>query len=163
MVYSGPVADLLTSTESLTGAYLSGRREIALPAYRRRGTGKQITVHGAYENNLRDVDVSFPMGKLIAVTGVSGSGKSTLVNKILYTALAKQIYHAKAVPGTTGRCRGGPNWSTRSSMSTSPDRADPRGRTRPPTPACSIGSANCSPRRPRRRSAATSPAGSPST
>jgi len=99
VVVSGPVSELLASQESLTGAYLSGRRSIPLPAHRRRGKGTHVTVHGARENNLRDVTVSFPLGTFIAVTGVSGSGKSSLVNGILYTSLAKQLYGAKAVPG----------------------------------------------------------------
>ena len=84
----------------MTGAYLSGRRQIALPARRRpRVKGREVTVHRAVEHNLQDVTVSFPLGQLIAVTGVSGSGKSTLVNSILYTALAKRIYNARDVPG----------------------------------------------------------------
>ncbi|WP_375432082.1 excinuclease ABC subunit UvrA [uncultured Friedmanniella sp.] len=100
VVHSGTVQELLDHPTSLTGAYLSGRREIALPAVRRpRTKGREITVHRAVEHNLRDVTVSFPLGQLIAVTGVSGSGKSTLVNDILYTALAKRIYNARDVPG----------------------------------------------------------------
>ena len=100
VVHSGTVADLLTHPDSLTGAYLSGRRSIALPATRRAQIrGREVTVHNAVEHNLRNVTVSFPLGQLIAVTGVSGSGKSTLVNSILYTALAKRIYNARDVPG----------------------------------------------------------------
>jgi excinuclease ABC subunit A len=100
VVVSGTVEELLNHPDSLTGAYLSGRRQIALPAQRRASTpGREITVHNAVEHNLRDVTVSFPLGQLIAVTGVSGSGKSTLVNSILYTALAKRIYNAREVPG----------------------------------------------------------------
>jgi len=70
-----------------------------MPATRRVGSGKVLTVHGATEHNLRDVTVDFPLGKLISVTGVSGSGKSSLVNSILYTALAKRLYNARTVPG----------------------------------------------------------------
>jgi excinuclease ABC subunit A len=100
VVVSGRVEDLLNSPHSLTGAYLSGRRSIPLPGSRRpRVRGRQVTVHNAAEHNLRDVTVSFPLGMMIAVTGVSGSGKSTLVNTILYAALAKHIYNAREVPG----------------------------------------------------------------
>jgi excinuclease ABC subunit A len=100
VVVSGPVEELLNHPTSLTGAYLSGRRSISLPARRRpRVRGREITVHNAAEHNLRDVSVRFPLGQMIAVTGVSGSGKSTLVNSILYTALAKRIYNSREVPG----------------------------------------------------------------
>jgi excinuclease ABC subunit A len=100
IVVSGPVADLLGHPDSLTGAYLSGRAEIPLPAVRRPLTpGRQLVVHNATEHNLQDITVSFPLGCFVAITGVSGSGKSTLVNAILYTALAKRIYNAREVPG----------------------------------------------------------------
>ena len=107
VVHSGPVADLLTHPDSPTGMYLSGRKSIPLPAVRRpRTPGRELKVIGAKEHNLRDIDVAFPLGMFVAVTGVSGSGKSTLVNDILYTSLAKQIYNARTVPGRHRRIEG---------------------------------------------------------
>ena len=107
VVHSGPVADLLSHPDSPTGMYLSGRRSIPLPDVRRpRTKGRELKVVGAKEHNLQDIDVTFPLGMFVAVTGVSGSGKSTLVNDILYTSLAKQIYNARTVPGRHRRIEG---------------------------------------------------------
>src|SRR6266536_1948558 len=107
IVHSGTVADLLASEESLTGAYLSGRRSIPTPPVRRPQTpGRELTVLGAREHNLRNLTVSFPLGQFVAVTGVSGSGKSTLVNDILYMVLANQVNGARMVPGRHTRVTG---------------------------------------------------------
>ncbi|MBO3093543.1 excinuclease ABC subunit UvrA [Cellulomonas dongxiuzhuiae] len=107
VVHSGDLAGLLASQESVTGAYLSGRRSIPMPAARRPvDRSRQITVVGARENNLRGIDVSFPLGVLTAVTGVSGSGKSTLVNAILYTVMANELNGARQVAGRHRRVTG---------------------------------------------------------
>lgn len=107
VVHSGDLEGLLASRESMTGAYLSGRRSIPMPAQRRKVDKKrQVTVHGAREHNLKNVDVSFPLGTFTAVTGVSGSGKSTLVNSILYTVMANELNGARRVAGRHKRVSG---------------------------------------------------------
>ena len=107
VVYSGDVAGLTGAEGSITGDYLARRREIEIPATRRkRDKNREVTVVGARENNLKDVTVSFPLGVLTAVTGVSGSGKSSLVNSILYQVLANRLNRARGVPGRHKTVRG---------------------------------------------------------
>ncbi|MCG2799295.1 MAG: excinuclease ABC subunit UvrA [Cellulomonas sp.] len=107
VIHSGDLAGLLANQESVTGAYLSGRRSIPMPATRRPvDPARQIAVIGAREHNLRGIDVSFPVGVLTAVTGVSGSGKSTLVNSVLYTVLANELNGARRVAGRHRRVTG---------------------------------------------------------
>ena len=98
VVATGTAKELMENPNSITGAYLSGRMKIPVPETRRTPTG-WMTVKGAQENNLKNIDVKFPLGVLTCVTGVSGSGKSSLVNEILYKSLAKQLNRARTIPG----------------------------------------------------------------
>ena len=99
VVAQGSVEDICACPRSVTGDYLSGRKRIPLPGTRREGSGKALVVRGAEANNLKNIDVSFPLGKFICVTGVSGSGKSSLVNEVLYKALAAATMRTKVRPG----------------------------------------------------------------
>jgi excinuclease ABC subunit A len=99
VVAEGTVDQIEAHPDSLTGAYLTGRRQIPLPAERRTGNGKILTIRGARENNLRNIDVNIPLGRLVCITGVSGSGKSSLMVEVLYKALARELHNARIIPG----------------------------------------------------------------
>ncbi|MCI6022415.1 MAG: excinuclease ABC subunit UvrA [Candidatus Faecivivens sp.] len=99
IVAQGSLSDIIASPRSMTGKYLSGERKIEVPATRRKGNGGFLTVKGARQNNLKNIDVRFPLGVFTCVTGVSGSGKSSLVNELLYKALAQQLSTARVRPG----------------------------------------------------------------
>ena len=99
IIAQGTPKDIMKSKNSITGAYLSGKKRIEVPKTRRKGTKKYINIKGAEENNLKNIDVDIPLGKFICVTGVSGSGKSSLINEILSKAVSKELYKSKDRPG----------------------------------------------------------------
>jgi len=106
IVAEGTLDDILACKDSITGQYLRGDREIPVPQARRKPNGKHVVIRGAAENNLKNLDVDFPLGVFVCVTGVSGSGKSTLVNEILYKGIAHKLYNTKAKPGKHDRIEG---------------------------------------------------------
>lgn len=106
IIASGTPAEILKNENSITGKYLSGKAEISVPKTRRKGNGKKLELLGATEHNLKDVDVSLPLGTFIGITGVSGSGKSTLINDILVKRVAKELYGSKALPGAHKELKG---------------------------------------------------------
>ncbi len=106
VVAQGTVDEIIAAPRSITGKYLSGECRIEVPKKRRKGNGKKLTVKGAAENNLKNIDVTIPLGTLTCVTGVSGSGKSSLVNQIIHKHLSKKLNHSKAVPGKFGKMLG---------------------------------------------------------
>jgi len=99
IVATGTLQDIMDCPQSITGQYLSRTKQIPLPAKRRPGSGKEIVIRGARENNLKNIDVRIPLGKFVCITGVSGSGKSSLINEVLYKRLARLFYRAKERPG----------------------------------------------------------------
>ena len=106
IVAAGTVEDIMANENSITGQYLSGKKEIPLPKERRRGNGNFLKVKGASQNNLKNVDVDIPLGTFCAVTGVSGSGKSSLVNEVIHKYLAKELNRAHVVPGKVDTIEG---------------------------------------------------------
>ena len=106
VVVQGTLDDLLACKASPTGQFLSGRRSIPAPAKRRSGNGKALVIRGARENNLKSIEVTLPLGVLIAITGASGSGKSTLINEVLYKALWKRLVDTRTLPGEHDRVDG---------------------------------------------------------
>jgi excinuclease ABC subunit A len=106
VTFTGTPAEIVKDKNSLTGQYLSGRLSIPVPTLRRKGNGKEMVIEGAAENNLKNIDVTIPLGTFTCITGVSGSGKSSLINQILYPALAQKFYHSKERIGRMRRVRG---------------------------------------------------------
>ncbi|MDR1781829.1 MAG: excinuclease ABC subunit UvrA [Bacilli bacterium] len=126
VVAQGSLNDIIDTKESITGQYLSHNKYIPLPKERKQGNKKYLEIIGASENNLKDINVKFHLGKLNVVTGVSGSGKSTLVNEILYKALAQNIYKSKAKPGKFKKIKGLDNIDKVVDISQSPIGRTPR-------------------------------------
>ena len=134
IVAAGTPKEVMDNKNSITGDYLSGRRKIEVPKKRRKGNGKYIEIKGAKENNLKNINVKFPLGKFICVTGVSGSGKSSLINQILYKALALKVYGSKVVPGKHKSVKGIENVDKVIDIT-----QDPIGRTPRSNPATYVG------------------------
>ena len=134
VVFFGTPKEILESKDSITGMYLSGRKKIEVPNSRRKGNGKELKVIGASEHNLKNIDVSFPLGKFICVTGVSGSGKSTLVNEILTKGVMKNLNRVRIKPGAHKKINGLKNIDKIVAIS-----QDPIGRTPRSNPATYTG------------------------
>ncbi len=126
IVAQGTPSDVAKNEASITGAYLCGRKNIAIPKKRREGNGEFLTVYGAKENNLKNVDVKIPLGCFIAVTGVSGSGKSSLINSVLYKTLARDLNRAITYPGKVDRIEGLENLDKVIAIDQSPIGRTPR-------------------------------------
>jgi len=134
VVSAGTPNEVMDNTNSITGNYLSGREKIEVPKKRRKGNGNFIEIKGASENNLKNINVKIPLGKLVLVTGVSGSGKSSLINEILYKSLALNIYGSKVIPGKCKAIKGMENIDKVIDIS-----QDPIGRTPRSNPATYVG------------------------
>ena len=126
VVCQGSVEDIMACERSETGAYLSGRKFVPVPQTRRRGNGKTLNIFGAAQNNLKDIDVSIPLGCFVCVTGVSGSGKSSLVNEVLYKHLANELNGARKLPGAFKKMLGLDNLDKVISIDQSPIGRSPR-------------------------------------
>lgn len=126
VVFTGTPAQIKKCSASITGQYLSGKKSVSVPKQRRSGNGGFITVVGASENNLKDIDVTFPLGKFVCVTGVSGSGKSSLVNAVLYNTLARKLGRASLIPGKHREIIGGDNIDKVIQIDQSPIGRNPR-------------------------------------
>ncbi len=126
VVAEGPVEEILKSKKSLTADYLTGRKEIPIPESRREGNGALLSIIGARQNNLKDIDVHLPLGKLICITGVSGSGKSSLMVEVLYKALARQLNRSRIQPGDYDHLEGVENLDKIINIDQSPIGRTPR-------------------------------------
>jgi excinuclease ABC subunit A len=126
VIANGPLEVILNSPQSLTGAYLTGRMSIPVPETRRTGNGKAITIIGARENNLKNINVRIPLGRLVCITGVSGSGKSSLMIEVLYKALARYLHNSRIQPGDHDRIEGLENLDKIINIDQSPIGRTPR-------------------------------------
>lgn len=126
VIAEGTAEEIMENENSVTGQYLSGKRCVPVPEKRRKGNGKKLRVIGAKQNNLKNINVDFPLGKFICVTGVSGSGKSSLVNEILYKALASELNGAKVKPGKCKKIEGMENLDKVIDIDQSPIGRTPR-------------------------------------
>ena len=126
VVAEGTPEEVMKNENSITGQYLSGKKKIEVPKTRRKGNGKKLTIKGAKENNLKNIDVDIPLGKFVAVTGVSGSGKSSLINEILVKAVQQKIYKSKEKPGKHEKILGIDNLDKIVAISQNPIGRTPR-------------------------------------